>query len=97
MPKRLEEEPDEAPETPPAAVIPSVPPEGQEHEYRTEDMTAEQVLDGTTLPEQLTKAAAEGWELVDIITAGERHALLLRRPRRTNRAHHPVGFTPPVR
>ncbi|HZU15861.1 MAG TPA: hypothetical protein VFD01_04535 [Candidatus Dormibacteraeota bacterium] len=97
MPRRLEEEPDDEPEAAPATVVPSVPPEGQEYEYRTEVMTADQVLDGVTLPDQLTRAAADGWELVDVIAAGERHAVLLRRARRPNRAHHPVGFAPPAR
>lgn len=98
MPRRLEEEPDDEPEEAlPATLVPSVPPAGQEYEYRTEVMTADQVLDGTTLPDQLTRAAAEGWELVDVIAAGERHAVLLRRAKRPNRTHHPVGFTPPAR
>src|SRR5437763_16466212 len=97
MRERLEEEPDEEPEEAPAAtstLVPSVPDAGREFEYRTELVTAAQVLDGTTLAEQLTKASADGWELVDVIPAGERHAVLLRRPKRAERASRPVGFRP---
>jgi hypothetical protein len=74
-----------------------VPPfEGtREFEFRTELITAEQVTDGTTLAGHLTKASADGWDLVDIINAGERHAILLRRLKRPERSARQVGFAPP--
>jgi hypothetical protein len=104
MRERLEEEPepDEEPDEEPAAVatapstaIPSVADGSREFEYRTELVTAAQVVDGTTLASQLTKASADGWDLVDIVNAGDRHAVLLRRAKRAERNARPVGFTPP--
>ena len=53
------------------------------------------VLDGTTLAGQLNKASTDGWDLVDIINAGDRYAVLLRRAKRPDRNARPVGFTPP--
>jgi len=100
MRERLEEEPDEEPDETPAAaatstLVPAVSNGGREFEYRTELVTAAQVLDGTTLAEQLTKASADGWDLVDVITAGDRHAVLLRRAKRAEREARQVGFSPP--
>jgi hypothetical protein len=104
MRERLEEEPepDEEPEEEPdgaaataGAPLPSVADGGREFEYRTELVTAAQVVDGTTLATQLTSASADGWDLVDIVNAGERHAILLRRAKRPERNARPVGFTPP--
>ncbi|HEY4026112.1 MAG TPA: hypothetical protein VGO86_06745 [Candidatus Dormibacteraeota bacterium] len=104
MRERLEEEPepDEEPDETPAAVatapaapLPSVADGGREFEYRTELVTAEQIVDGTTLAGQLTTASADGWDLVDIVQAGDRHAILLRRAKRPERNARPVGFTPP--
>jgi hypothetical protein len=104
MRERLEEEPepDEEPDEEPAAVatapstpLPSVGDGGREFEYRTELVTVAQVVDGTTLASQLTKASADGWDLVDIVNAGDRHAVLLRRAKRPERNARPVGFTPP--
>lgn len=104
MRERLEEEPEEPDEDPdeepsaatPAlgAPLPSVSDGGREFEYRTEVVTSAQVVDGTTLSGQLTKASADGWDLVDIINAGDDHAILLRRAKRTERNARPVGFTP---
>jgi hypothetical protein len=103
MRERLEEEPepDEEPDETPAAAastpstpLPSVMDGGREFEYRTELVTAEQVVDGSTLAGQLTKASADGWDLVDIINTGDRHAILLRRGKRPERSSRPVGFTP---
>src|SRR2546423_14928936 len=103
MRERLEEEPepDEDPdESPPVATaapagtIPSVADGGREYEYRTEIVTAAQVVDGSTLAGQLTKASTDGWDLVDIVNAGDSHAILLRRVKRTERNARPVGFTP---
>ena len=105
MRERLEEEPepDEEPDPEPATastatstLVPSVASgAGREYEYRTELVTAAEVVDGTTLAGQLTKASADGWDLVDIITAGERYAILLRRSKQAERNSRPVGFTPP--
>lgn len=104
MRERLEEDPDFDDDdvdddpvvsvSPPRTVVP--PPEGgRDYEYRTELLTSEQVIDGTTLATHLTKASADGWDLVDIIGAGERHAILLRRLKRPERNARQVGFTPP--
>jgi hypothetical protein len=96
-----EPEPDEDPGEAPAAtavptpVVPAVAAEGREHEYRTELLTAAEVLDGSTLAERLTAASAEGWDLVDVIPAGDRHAVLLRRQKPPQRGPRPVGFAPP--
>jgi hypothetical protein len=103
MRERLEEEPEpEEPEEEPAStsapgrMVPTVAPDGgREFEYRTELITEQQVMDGTTLAEQLTKASTDGWDLVDIIGAGTGHTILLRRVRRSERSPRPVGFTPP--
>ena len=104
MRERLEEEPepDQEPDETPAAVatapgaqIPSVSDGAREHEYRTDLLTAAEVVDGTTLAGQLTRASGEGWDLVDIISAGDRYAVLLRRAKRPERNARPVGFTPP--
>lgn len=104
MPARFEEEPepDEEPgETavaaPPAPMVPSVAPASREFEYRTEMITPEEVGDGSTLAERLNKASTEGWDLVDVIQAGERYTLLLRHPRTPDREERRVGFLPPVR
>jgi hypothetical protein len=96
-----EPEPDEDPGEAPAAtavptpVVPAVASEGREHEYRTELLTAAEVLDGSTLAERLTAASAEGWDLVDVIPAGDQHAVLLRRQKSPQRGPRPVGFAPP--
>ena len=52
-------------------------------------------MDGTTLADRLTRASADGWDLVEIIGAGERHAILLRKAKRPERPGRPVGFAPP--
>ncbi|HKA47957.1 MAG TPA: hypothetical protein VKK19_00025 [Candidatus Dormibacteraeota bacterium] len=95
-------EPDEEPEpeAPPAAsatstLVPTVGDAGREYEYRTELVTAAQVLDGATLPERLNRASTDGWDLVDIIVAGDRHAILLRRAKRPQRSARQVGFARP--
>jgi len=101
MRERLEEEPepDEEPDDEPSAALPPgtlVPLSegGREFEYRTEVVTSAEVVDGTTLPAQLTRASADGWDLVEIVNAGDRHAVLLRRVKRPERSSRPVGFSP---
>ena len=98
MRERLEEDPDldEEDETsaPPApGTLAPFSDAGREFEYRTDLVTTEQVVDGTTLAGQLTRASADGWDLVDIVGAGDRHAILLRRVKRPERSVRTVGFT----
>lgn len=107
MRERLEEEPepDEEPDEPdePSAVatapgmqVPSVADGGgREHEYRTELLAVDEIVDGKSLADLLTKSSSDGWDLVDIINAGDRYAILLRRAKRPERNSRPVGFTPP--
>jgi hypothetical protein len=97
-----EPEPDEPPEVDePAAVaaplVPSVAAGAREFEYRTEAITASEILDGQTLADRLTKASADGWDLVEIVAADEQHAVLLRRSKQQDREQRPVGFLPPAR
>jgi hypothetical protein len=99
---RLEEEPEPdepGPQSPGATAagptVPSVSDGGREYEYRTELVTVAQVVDGTTLAGQLNKASADGWDLVEIIPAGDHHAILLRRAKRPDRQVRTVGFSPP--
>jgi hypothetical protein len=100
MRERLEEEPDpdDEPDESPAAgaghgTMAPMSDAGREYEYRTDVVTTAQVVDGTTLSSQLTRASADGWDLVDIVSAGERHAVLLRRVKRPERSARTVGFT----
>jgi len=80
--------------TPHRTVVP--PPDGtREYEFRTELLTSAEVTDGSTLAGRLTQASADGWDLVDIINAGDRHAVLLRRLKRPERSSRQVGFAPP--
>ena len=105
MRPRSEEEPDpdEDPgEESPAGVatalhLPSVPPDGREFVYCTDLLSTAEVADGTTLAERLTAASAEGWDLVDVIAAGDTHAVLLRRVKQPARESRQVGFAPPSR
>jgi hypothetical protein len=101
MRERLEEDPDEesdvespAASTTATAPLSTVSSGVREFEYRTELVSDKQILDGKTLAEQLTKASTDGWDLVEIVAAGERHAILLRRAKRTEKTSRPVGFTP---
>jgi hypothetical protein len=101
MPILNEEEPEEPDEprepgtdvpTLSAPVVSAVSSGGREYEYRTELLTLDQVTDGRTLADQLTAASADGWDLVEIVDAGERRALLLRKPKRKEQDRRPVGF-----
>lgn len=96
---RADEEPEE-PETEPEpsssatspAVVIAPPGQGVAFDYRTEVLTASQVLDGTTLPEKLAKESAEGWDLVDLVQAEGKHVIILRKPKKPDRAERRVGF-----
>jgi hypothetical protein len=77
-----------------AAPVPAVSLGGREYEFKTEVLAMGQVTDGKTLPERLTAASAEGWDLVEIVDAGESRVLLLRRAKRTSREPRSVGFAP---
>jgi hypothetical protein len=96
-----EPEPDEDPDeetavaASPGPMVPAVSPGGRDLEYRTELVTAAEVVDGSSLADQLTKASSDGWDLVEIIQAGERYAILLRRPKTSDREARRVGFLPP--
>lgn len=100
MRSRNEEEPDPDEEPQPAAEgssaqpTPSVSPPGREFEYRSEVLKQDQVSDGT-LVTKLNESSADGWDLVDVIAAGERQVVLLRRPKRTSQDSRPVGFLRP--
>jgi hypothetical protein len=106
MRPRLEEEPiivpepDEDPEEPDepagagaaATMVPRVDsPTDREYEYRVDVVTVAQVLDGT-IAEKLGDASHDDWHLVDIIDAGDKKALLLRRRKQKDSNRRPVGF-----
>ncbi len=106
MPERFEEEPEpdvdpeEDPDEEPAApvsasgsTVPVVGGGGREFDYRTEALERDQV--GAPLAELLTKASADGWDLVEVIAAGDRHVVLLRKAKKADRQSRPVGFARP--
>lgn len=92
------EEPEHEPQTAPAAgaptalVVGSPSAAGVEFEFRTEVLTAAQVLDGKTLPEKLAEESADGWDLVDLFQAQDKHVVLLRKPKKPDREERRVGF-----
>ena len=97
---RAEEEPEE-PETEPqpapgaaahAALVVASASQGVEFDYRTEVLSAAQVLDGKTLPQKLAQESADGWDLVDLLQAQDKHVILLRKPKRADRGERRVGF-----
>ncbi len=95
-----DEEPDQEPETvsaPTAPVVPAVPMGEREFEYRTELLTSDEVVDGSTLAGLLTTSSSDGWSLVEIVTAGEKHAVLLRKAKKIEKESRRVGFAPPDR
>lgn len=93
------DEPDE-PEVEPEAVatsgttlVPAVPANVErEYEYRVEVVTNAQVLDGKTLPNLLSEASHDEWHLVEIIDAGDKKAVLLRKRKESKPQRRPVGF-----
>jgi hypothetical protein len=103
MRARAEEEPEEPDEpdepaatTSAAPVIPSVAPGGREYEFKLDLLTLEQVKDGKSLPDMLAKASTEGWDLYDVIDAGDKRGVLLRRPKKNANEPRRVGFAPPA-
>ncbi len=97
VPAEPDEEPDE-PEAEPAAaaatgtLVPRVEAAVErEYEYRVDVVTVAQVLDGT-IAEKLSDASHDEWQLVDIIDAGDKKALLLRKRKQKESARRPVGF-----
>jgi hypothetical protein len=93
-------EPDEDPDEPsgePAAaatatMVPRVDAAGdREYEYKVDVITIAQVLDGT-LADRLSEASHDEWNLVDIIDAGDKKALLLRKRKQKESSRRPVGF-----
>ena len=103
----LEEEPDEEPEepehpaepgdgaAPTARSVPSVAMPTRDWEYSSKSLTVTQVADGSSLVKALQEAATDGWELADVIDAGDKRVLLMRRPKRASRESRRVGFAPP--
>jgi hypothetical protein len=93
------DEPDEPDEAPAAAaagpVIPSVGPGAREYEFKLDLLTLEQVKDGKSLPDMLAKASTDGWDLYDVIDAGDKRGVLLRRPKKNASEPRRVGFAPP--
>jgi hypothetical protein len=94
MRERLEEEP-EPEEAQSASVVPTVAPSGRDFEYRTDTLTAAEVVEGTKLIELLNASAADGWDLVEIIAAGDSHVVLQRKAKPPKRDGRRVGFTFP--
>jgi len=92
-----DEEPDEPDEQPAArtaagTLIPRVDAGGdRDYDYRVDVLTVAQVLDGT-IAQKLSDASHEEWHLVDIIDAGDKKALLLRKRKQRESQHRPVGF-----
>jgi hypothetical protein len=107
MAPRFEEDPDEEPEEPArpaqpdgargqaAGLIPSVGVPSRDYDYSTKALTVAQVADGVTLVKVLQEAGADGWDLADVIDAGEKRVILMRRPKRPARETRRVGFAPP--
>jgi hypothetical protein len=104
MREQDEDDPDDEPDAPdepgdgaaqPGGVIPSVAFPTREWEYSTQNLSVGQLADGTTLVKTLKDAAGDGWELDQVVEAGEKRVLLLRRPKRQSRESRRVGFAPP--
>jgi len=103
---RAEEEPDEEPDEPAqpaqpgdgASAAPRIPNVGlptRDWEYSTRVLPVAQLVDGTTLVKLLEESGTDGWELADVLDAGDKRVLLMRRPKRPARESRRVGFTPP--
>jgi hypothetical protein len=103
---RYEDDPDEEPDEPDqpnhpgdgaiaTSMVPTVGIPLREWEFSTQVLTVTQLVDGVTLVKLLKEAGADGWDLTDVIDAGEKRVLLMRRPRRSARESRRVGFAPP--
>ena len=99
-----EEEPDEEPEEEPtgnasgvAAAVPTTGFPSREFEYRTDEISLADLADGSTLARRLGEASRDGWDFVQVLEAGDKRLVLLRRGRRGERQSRPVGFFPPAR
>jgi hypothetical protein len=92
-----DEDPDEPDDEPAAAaatatIVPRVDaPSEREYEYRIDVVSVAEVLDGT-IAEKLGEASHDDWNLVDIIDAGDKKALLLRKRKQKESSRRPVGF-----
>lgn len=75
--------------------IPTVGLPSREWEFSTHVLTVAQIVDGVTLVKVLKEAAAEGWDLSEVVDGGEKRVLLMRRPKRASREMRRVGFAPP--
>lgn len=95
-----EEEPDEEPTGAATALATAVPSLGfptREFEFRTDDISPAELGDGKTLAERLGEASKDGWDFVQVIDAGDKRVVLLRRTKRAEKQARPVGFFPPSR
>ena len=96
-----EEEPDEEPEPEPSgqgAVTTAVPSLGfpvREFEFRADEVSIDDLGDGGSLAARLTQASKDGWDFIQVVEAGDRRLLLMRRVKRSERQARPVGFMPP--
>jgi hypothetical protein len=97
MRERIEEEPEPEEQNPPGttSTVPSVAPDGRVFEYRTELLTTKQLADGKSLADLLNRTSLDDWDLVDVMAAGERHVVLLRKVRTEKREDRRVGFRLP--
>jgi hypothetical protein len=95
-----EYEPEDLPAAPATMVRAGAQANGSgdtEFDYRTEVLTLEQLVDGTTLAETLARASSDGWHYVAVVDAGDRRVVLLRKLKKTERERRSVGFAPPGR
>lgn len=98
IPEEEPDEPEEEPEQAESAVatfVPSVGSASREFEFRTEGMSISELADGSTLAQKLTDASKEGWDLVQVLDAGDSRVIVFRRGKRPERQSRPVGFFPP--
>jgi hypothetical protein len=105
---RSEDDPDAEPDEPDqpshpgdgaalaGTMVPTVGLPLREWEFSTQVLTVAQLIDGATLVKLLKEAGADGWELTDVIDAGEERVLLMRRSKRSARESRRVGFAPPT-
>jgi hypothetical protein len=76
-----------------SSLIPSVTPGSGKLQFRTEILTSKQLTDGKSLVKLLTEASAENWDLVEIVSVGERFVVVLRTVRQNGPDARQVGFT----